>query len=586
MASLRSDIFKTLKSFEELCLTEEALLRKMIANYSAEIVQAELKVLVQKGLLKTVTLPDGSTGYAPKFVLDAPLKRKMASEFYQLDKVQKLVPQTALPTDIPQEWINPFIKAGQVAWRDQKDRGTCFPDTMMVKMSDQSYQSIKNVKAGDLVISHTGQPRKVLKVMQRSYNGDLYFIKVDHIPSVIVCTPEHPFLTGRGWVNAKDLTQKDQLATASPANVYTIIYRAIFSIVTDRNTFDKVYNLEVEEDQSYIVYGVIVHNCVGQSTAYGRDLDLLRLTNDMPTAAEKNQVQKDIDSDGLIHDQLFDNHSFSAECAYQYSRTEGHCTFPSGSYVDASVKSLVKRGCCMEREWYTAKTPYCTAPNGFPYIENDVAKTEAYLAGKAAQHKTDGFVTVTGIDRIKAAIYKYGYVYMPIDIFDNYTQSGCEGNFPDPAGSPAGAHALCWVGYDVNNLICVHSWGQDWSYLGGISNRYYQRAYDSAPGVAFAVLDSTETKDVINIIQKQYCKITITANTMCNISVNGDAKLCTNVSVQVEKGQPITIRATPTIPTKWNEPYLERTYTPSTDTDSIIFTFTAVKKKKRNFKDL
>lgn len=85
----------------------------------------------------------------------------------------------------------------------------CFTAGTLVTMGDGTRKSIEDVVVGDEVITHLGRKRKVTKVHQRKYKGDLYSIKPE-AHSVIRCTRQHPFLAvpfegakerrGSGWV--------------------------------------------------------------------------------------------------------------------------------------------------------------------------------------------------------------------------------------------------------------------------------------------------------------------------------------------------------------------------------------------------
>ena len=237
-------------------------------------------------------------------------------------------------------------------------------------------------------------------------------------------------------------------------------------------------------------------NCVGQMTAYGREVDFIRLTDDLPTAEEASKVKRDVRTNVgacvLVHDELYENHSMSAECAYQVSRRLGHVTAPSGSYVASAVEGIQKEGICLEKDWYTSKKPSCAPVDPYPW---DTGKK---IPGKMALHKIDGYVQGDGFEQAKEAIFKYGYIYMAIPIFENYAEHGTEGNFPNPAGNCIGAHALLWVGYDTDNLYCIHSWGDAWSFVGGISRHYFQ--YGQC-GPWYAIIDKEELKEIVEFLK-------------------------------------------------------------------------------------
>lgn len=66
-------------------------------------------------------------------------------------------------------------------------------------------KEIESVKSGDYVLTHKGRYKRVISISKRSYQGDVICV------NGVYSTPEHPFLTERGWVEAKDLIQDDIL---------------------------------------------------------------------------------------------------------------------------------------------------------------------------------------------------------------------------------------------------------------------------------------------------------------------------------------------------------------------------------------
>lgn len=82
------------------------------------------------------------------------------------------------------------------------------------------YMNIKDIRIGDRVLTHTGKFKKVLNTLQwyeKKYRGKFIKIKYkmyyrdEERISTLKVTPEHQFLTQRGWVEAKDLQKTDKL---------------------------------------------------------------------------------------------------------------------------------------------------------------------------------------------------------------------------------------------------------------------------------------------------------------------------------------------------------------------------------------
>lgn len=121
--------------------------------------------------------------------------------------------------------------------------------------------------------------------MQREYSGPLMHIKAIGV-NEIICTPEHPFFVTQkkahadsadafqesNWKDAKCLNKADYLHIPKHDNCELVFNRDrtfstdryILTPVTDvkaQYAETTVYNLSVEDDESYVANGVAVHNC-------------------------------------------------------------------------------------------------------------------------------------------------------------------------------------------------------------------------------------------------------------------------------------------------------------------------------------
>lgn len=247
--------------------------------------------------------------------------------------------------------------------------------------------------------------------------------------------------------------------------------------------------------------------CVGCSSAYGRDLNILLSGGTIPKAATGvRYITEIIGGRQIVRDSYLSPGSYSAECIYAWSRELGNVpTYLSGSYLSSAVAAMKARGSVLEKEWYTPL--YSTGSEVFgPY---PIGADQALLI--AVNKKIGGYISVRDFEGIKSAIYRYGYVLMPINIYSNYTQ-GVNGPLPDPAGSLIGSHALCFCGYSLDRLYFLHSW-EGWSFIGSISRAYWE----SAAGTAFAIITGDEKVE----ISKSYSKIYLSSNIPCDFYVNG-----------------------------------------------------------------
>lgn len=93
------------------------------------------------------------------------------------------------------------------------ERHICFPPDTRLQVGHSMIQ-IKDVKAGDRVVTHKGRERQVVQTMSSDFTGDLCEIKLHKIHGDgIECTPNHPVAvfseTGLTWKRADEITKSD-----------------------------------------------------------------------------------------------------------------------------------------------------------------------------------------------------------------------------------------------------------------------------------------------------------------------------------------------------------------------------------------
>lgn len=161
----------------------------------------------------------------------------------------------------------------------------CFVAGTLVQCEDGS-KPIELVKIGDLVLTHMNRYRKVTSLMQR-YAPVITLLGDCDLE--LTTTHEHPFYASAGlvsdesidpkWVHAKNMLGKywcsplkDGCPLAPALSGDNAFHMGNFAFgvveeIQDEGKFDTVFNISVEEDESYTADGIVVHNCTDVSQA-------------------------------------------------------------------------------------------------------------------------------------------------------------------------------------------------------------------------------------------------------------------------------------------------------------------------------
>lgn len=113
--------------------------------------------------------------------------------------------------------------------------------------------------AGELILI------KASKVWLTRKNADLVEVKYDD--NTLICTPDHKIFTdNRGWVDAKDLNENDNLCKYEDLMLADIVgekqYKKSKVIsVTELEYTEDVYDMTVPEVHNFIANDIVVHNC-------------------------------------------------------------------------------------------------------------------------------------------------------------------------------------------------------------------------------------------------------------------------------------------------------------------------------------
>jgi len=137
----------------------------------------------------------------------------------------------------------------------------CLPPDEEV-LTENGYKAIETIEIGDKVLTHKGRYKRVTNKFERIDYQTIRFVPSEEKFSEFRVTPEHPIrvfnLNGYEWKPANEVDMYDMLVR--PKNKEINLLSSIQQKVTEQYR-GKVYNLEVEEDNSYVTTGSAVHNC-------------------------------------------------------------------------------------------------------------------------------------------------------------------------------------------------------------------------------------------------------------------------------------------------------------------------------------
>lgn len=266
--------------------------------------------------------------------------------------------------------------------------------------------------------------------------------------------------------------------------------------------------------------------CVGHASAIFAQSNYLALTGDYPTDAEIAEAKPDQEEDigcKLVYDKWYHT-IFSPQYIYETSRIIGNVTYPSGSFCSAAVKALKKWGAVTWERCLTSKSVFC-APKFYPLTQEE-------LEPLAADHKIDGYATVTTFQSVMDAIdQNHAHcVLMPINVEYDYLNPTSDGLWRvHPGREKAGSHALPWIAVDWDRrwIGCWNSWGDAVPQITWIDEAYYKE--NAGPG--FVSLDKSEVK----IAREKYARIILDANVPATFWLDGEDLAGQPATAMVEK---------------------------------------------------
>lgn len=91
----------------------------------------------------------------------------------------------------------------------------CFLKDHEVQMADKTIKNIQDIKVGDYVLDHNNKKQMVLGLPRYDIEEEIVELTLEN-GRIISCTQDHKFFTeNRGWVEAKNLTENDEIREIS-----------------------------------------------------------------------------------------------------------------------------------------------------------------------------------------------------------------------------------------------------------------------------------------------------------------------------------------------------------------------------------
>jgi hypothetical protein len=158
-----------------------------------------------------------------------------------------------------------------LAWRQEQDEllgpklaaQECFSGDTLIH-TIEGLTPIKEITEGDIVLTHLGNYKKVIKKVEQTSNKYYEFnTSKNHKKRKV--TSNHPFYTfDNEWKSIEEINDGDKVCSfiyvkenERTHHEYTVLYKG--NLIVDK--LIEVYNLEVEDDHSYITEHVVCHNC-------------------------------------------------------------------------------------------------------------------------------------------------------------------------------------------------------------------------------------------------------------------------------------------------------------------------------------
>jgi len=149
----------------------------------------------------------------------------------------------------------------------------CLIDAKSPVFTSKGWRRIVDISVGELVLTHKGRFKKVIEIHRSKRKSPdvvkLFLGKKHDLERILTVTDYHPILIDGEWKPAEDVRIGDVVSYLANKRVisnhednYEFVSLEVTNIKKWRIRKPRtLYNLSVEEDESYVVKGFVVHNC-------------------------------------------------------------------------------------------------------------------------------------------------------------------------------------------------------------------------------------------------------------------------------------------------------------------------------------
>lgn len=358
------------------------------------------------------------------------------------------LPRLFSKADLPE--VSPPIWRYCPGGYDNQWIGMCFPAGTPVRLADGSERAIEDVAVGDRVVTHASGGRQVVRTFRRLYDGDLVTVDVGEAAPPLPATADHPFAVPAGddvaWVKASDLRTGDKVivkysgagvSEPHPAGRVVRVQSLTVVAVTGLPVFD----IEVEEDHSFVANGLVVHNCVGKGTKNGAST-VLRI----PEGAAWDPAKPDQFTAPLPTIQLSGLYSY-----WVARNTRGRAPWGEGAVVAYALEGSMKFGLVRAATWLETQA----AQRAY----SDSRKPNEAMFAEGSQHIPLHWARITTREDFFGQQALGRPVVYGVGIGNGWNRTREDGYF-SLRGLTMGGHCVLAVGYDrtKNRQYSRNSW--------------------------------------------------------------------------------------------------------------------------------